>query len=190
MRKARVVVSLGLVATALAACPACVWKTIGVRSEPPGATVYLDGLEVGQTPVDNIRFDFYGTREIMVEKPGYLCERRVVKIAAPWFCVFPIDIVTELFMPWEIYDRRYFYFALKPAVQMDKATLLRRAAETQEIARERIAAARREAQYKPRKYIVEGAKKPSVFFFFLSPPRGEPVYQGETRPAEKPKTEE
>jgi len=190
MRKARLAVSMGLMAVALAACPACVLKTIGIRSDPPGATVYLDGLEVGQTPVDNITFDFYGTREIVVDKPGYLCERRMVKIAAPWFCVFPIDIVTELLMPWEIYDRRYYYFPMKPAVRMDKATLLRHADETREIAKARIAAARREAQYRPRKYVVEGAEKPSVFFFFLSPPRSEPTYRGETEPEEGPETEE
>ena len=76
MNKTCLTVLLLFVTGALASCPACVRKTIGIHSDPPGAIVYIDGLEVGRTPVDGIPFHFYGTREIAVLKEGHLCERR------------------------------------------------------------------------------------------------------------------
>lgn len=175
-----------LLAAVLVTCPGCVKKFIGVRSEPPGATVYIDGREVGRTPVDYIPFDFYGTREFALYKGGYLAERRVVEIDTPWYSCFPIDIFSELIIPWDIADRRTYYFALKRAEPVERDALMRHAYQTRDVANARIDGARREANYKPRAYVVKGAEKPFVLWGWLVvPPRGKPIYKEPVEPEEE-----
>jgi hypothetical protein len=188
MNHARITLAI-LLAAVLAAGPGCIKRTISVRSDPPGALVYLDGREVGKTPLDGVRFNFYGTREFALYRDGYLVERRTVDIDTPWYSYFPLDIVTELLNPWEIDDHRDFYFAMKRTERPERATVLRHAHETREIARARIAAARSKTNYKPRKYVVKNAEKPFILWGWLSvPPRGEPVYmKAEPEPKEKTK---
>ena len=177
MKKFRLTISLVL-ALALAAGPGCVHKSIGVRTDPPGAMVYIDGQEVGQTPVDFIPFDFYGTREIAVYKNGYRVERRLVEINTPWYSWFPLDIVSELILPWEIRDRRQYNFLLARARPIDEATLVRHAGETKSVATARIASERRESGYQPRAYVVQNVETPSVFLGpFTQPDRVEPTYR-------------
>lgn len=183
-----------LLAIVLAAGPGCIKRSISVRSDPPGALVYLDGLEVGKTPLDGVRFDFYGTREFTLHKDGYLAERQTVDINTPWYSYFPLDIFTELLNPWRIDDHRDFYFALKRAEHPETATVLRHAHETREIARARIEGARRKSDYKPRTHVVKDAEKPFILWGWLFvPPRGEPVYMGakpEPKPEEKTKKDQ
>ncbi len=181
-------VPLVLLSLVIVLAPACVKRSISVRSDPPGALVYIDGLEVGKTPVDHIPFRFYGTREIALYRTGYLAERRVVEIDTPWFSTFPVDIFTELVIPCEFEDRRSYYFALKRTERPERATVVRHAHETREEGRARIASARREADYKPRQYVVEDAEKPFVLWgWMLMPPRGEPVYLDEGPPPDDAK---
>ncbi len=176
MSKTRLTVWL-FVAVALVVCSSCVKRSISVRSDPPDATVYLDGLQVGQTPAMNIPFNFYGTRQLALYKPGYLCEKRVVEIDRPWYSSFPIDIISELVIPWDISDRRRYYFSLKRAGRAEVGALMRHAHQTREIAKARIEGARRARKYKPRAYVVEDARKKFILWGpFLAPPRAQPIY--------------
>ncbi len=184
MRTIRPLIVLFLSA-ALAVAAGCVKKSFGVRTEPPGATVYLDGLELGKTPIDYVPFDFYGTREIAVYKDGYLGEKHLVKIDSPWYEYFPVDIFSDLIIPWKIVDRRQYYFELTRTVAVEDAVLMRNAETTREIARSRIDGARRETAYRPRAYVVKGEEKRSIFWGpFVSPARTEPTYLIE-KPREK-----
>jgi len=168
---------LFMVAMTLVAAAGCVKKSIGVRSDPPGAAVFIDGLDVGVTPVERVPFDFYGTREIMVVKSGHIVERRLVEIDQPWFTYFPADIVSELLLPWNIQDRHHFYFKLEPAPPVAREVILRNAEQTRTIAIARIAGARERSSYKPRAYAVKDAEKRSIFWGpFFAPPRAEPEY--------------
>ncbi len=161
----------------LAACPACVKRTLSIRSDTPGAMVYLDGMEIGRTPLANVPFHFYGTREIALYADGYLVERRTVEIATPWYSRFPIDIFSELIVPWDIHDRRAFYFEMKRDEPIEHLTLMRHAHETREVALVRIDGARQASDYRPPAYVVKDEPKP--FFLwgpFVPPPRADPTY--------------
>ena len=165
------------VAIIVIAVAGCVKKSIGVRTDPPGATVFLDGLDVGASPVERVPFDFYGTRDIMVVKSGHVVERRLVEIKEPWFTRFPADIVSELLLPWNIQDRHHFYFKLEPAPPIDREAVLRNAEQTRAIGIARIAGARETSSYKPRAYATARAEKRSIFWGpFFAPPRTEPDY--------------
>lgn len=167
-----------LLVPVLLAGPSCanVKRSIGVRSDPPGAMVYIDGLEVGRTPVDYVPFDFYGTREIALYKDGYLTERRLVKMRMPWYSHFPIDIFSEILLPLHLRDQRQYYFAMTPTLPPPDAMVKRNAEETRDVGLARIESARARSSYKPREYVVESKEKPSVLWGpFFGPPRKPPV---------------
>ena len=55
-----------------------------VRSNPPGAMVYVDNQPIGTTPCAT-SFIYYGTREIRLVKPGYETLTVNQPIPAPWY---------------------------------------------------------------------------------------------------------
>jgi hypothetical protein len=55
---------------ALAALSGCVERTIRVTSEPPGAIVWLNNVEVGRTPVET-DFTFYGEYDVRLNREGF-----------------------------------------------------------------------------------------------------------------------
>lgn len=79
--------AVGLAAGLLAGS-GCVHRRMTIRSNPPGAQVFIDKTEVGQTPVST-EFQYYGTREIQLVKDGY--ETLTVKqtLYPPWY-EFPV----------------------------------------------------------------------------------------------------
>jgi hypothetical protein len=91
----------------LALCLAgCVEHKLLVRSEPPGATIFVDGREVGDTaegPVE-VPFDFYGTRVVTARKPGFVPARVEVELDPPWWQVFPLGFFTDVLWPGTIED--------------------------------------------------------------------------------------
>lgn len=108
-------VMASLVLTLLAA--GCVKRFIEVRSDPPGARVFLDGLEVGRTEEDRpcrIPFEFYGTREILLRKEGYHSLATLQEIRPPLYERFPLDLFTEHLIPWTIRDVHRVEVQLEP----------------------------------------------------------------------------
>lgn len=95
------------------AAAGCVERILRIESEPPGASVILDGEPAGTTPVD-IPFTWYGTREIILEKPGHESVRAMEKVPAPWWQWFPIDVVADVLLPIPIRDVHEFRYELKP----------------------------------------------------------------------------
>src|SRR5687767_2042073 len=51
----------------------CVRRRLTVRTNPPGAQVFVDDQEIGVTPC-SASFIYYGTRKITVMKDGYKTE--------------------------------------------------------------------------------------------------------------------
>lgn len=117
---------IALTLVALVAGPGCVRRRLMVRSNPPGAMVYVDNQPVGSTPCAT-SFTYYGTREIRLVKPGY--ETLTVKqpIPAPWYEIPPIDFASENLVPNEINDFRTVSYTLTPSVIVPTDQLLSRA---------------------------------------------------------------
>ena len=91
----------------------CVRRRMTIRSNPPGAMVYIDDQQIGQTPVST-SFTYYGTRKITLVRDGF--ETTTVKhtIDAPWYQVPPLDFVSENLTVREIRDERVLDFTLVP----------------------------------------------------------------------------
>lgn len=120
-------------ALALLALAGCVERLVAVRSEPPGAAVYLDGELRGETPCE-IPYTWYGTRELVVEKRGFREIRQEVSLGTPWWQIPPLDLVTDVLLPFTITDRTEVEVKLEPApvTREELEGVLKRVAEARE----------------------------------------------------------
>jgi len=91
----------------------CVRRKMTVRSNPPGATVYLDGKEIGRTPFST-NFDHYGKREFRIVKQGYETKTELKPVRAPWYQWVGVDFVSEVLLPGKLTDHQYYEFDLQP----------------------------------------------------------------------------
>jgi hypothetical protein len=97
-----------------------------IRTNPPGALVYVDDYEIGVTPVST-DFVYYGPRKIRLVKAGYQTQTFLQPVPAPWYQYTPLDFVTENLVPGEIRDQRVFNYQLSPQVIVPTDRLVGRA---------------------------------------------------------------
>jgi hypothetical protein len=115
----------------LALLPGCVRRRLMVRSNPPGAMVYVDNQPIGMTPCAT-NFIYYGTREIRLVKPGYETLTINQPIPAPWYQLPPIDFFAENVLPNEIHDFRTVSFNMQPQVIVPTDELIARGQQLRE----------------------------------------------------------
>ena len=84
-----------------------------VETTPPGALVRLDDEELGTTPLE-VPFVHYGTRKLTLELEGHLLVERDLVVDPPWYLRFPLDLVTEVLLPFGWEDHRAVAVALVP----------------------------------------------------------------------------
>lgn len=97
----------------LVAAPGCVRRRLTVRTNPPGALVYVDNQPIGTSPC-SVDFTYYGTREIRMVKPGYETLTVNQPIPTPWYETPGVDFVSENLVPLKIRDNRAVAFNLAP----------------------------------------------------------------------------
>jgi PEGA domain-containing protein len=123
--------TLFLLGPALAALTGCgVQRTLQIDSDPPGALVYLNGDEVGRTPMRK-NFLWYGTYDVELRKEGYQTLVKPTKVWAPWWQWPPVDFLAEL-VPLPLEDKHAVQYRLKPMGirQIDPDEILKRAVST------------------------------------------------------------
>jgi len=118
--------TLAVAWAALVAGPGCVQRRMTIRSNPPGALVYVDDYELGTTPVSH-DFVYYGTRKVKLVKDGYETLTVRQPFPLPWYQIFPLDFVTENLVPWEIRDERVVDLAMVPAAATPPESVVARA---------------------------------------------------------------
>jgi hypothetical protein len=113
---ARSRVAFAICAVALVTLSAgCVQRRLLIRTNPPGALVYIDDYEIGTTPVST-DYLYYGTRKIRIVKDGFETLTVEQPVKAPWYEIFPLEFVSENVIPWEIRDERALDYTLVPQV--------------------------------------------------------------------------
>lgn len=110
-----------------------------IRTNPPGAQVYVDNYEIGRTPVST-DFVYYGKRSIRLVKDGYETTTVPQWVLPPWYQLPGIDLFVETFTPWEIRDERQFNYEMQPLTVVPSEALLSRAQELRQTAPLPIAA--------------------------------------------------
>jgi hypothetical protein len=121
----RLDIAIPIIALLLAA-PGCVQRRMTIRSNPPGALVYVDDYQLGTAPVSH-DFVYYGTRKIRLVKDGYETLTVRQPFPLPWYQYFPLDFVTENLIPWEIRDERVVDLAMTPAAATPPESVVARA---------------------------------------------------------------
>ena len=111
----------------------CVRRKMTIRSNPPGATVYLDGKEIGRTPFST-NFDHYGKREFRIVKQGYETKTELRPVRAPWYQWVGIDFVSEVLLPGKLTDHKYYEFDLQPERIETGSEIVARAEECRQTA--------------------------------------------------------
>ena len=117
-----------LVLTLLLCCSGCLRRRMTIRSDPPGAVVYIDRRPepIGVTPVST-SFIYYGTRDIQLVKDGYETIMIRKDFAPPWYEIPPLDFVVENLWPKEVRDERVVDVKLEPLRRVPPDELLQRA---------------------------------------------------------------
>lgn len=90
----------------------CVSRRITIQSDPPGALAYMDGEELGYTPVST-DITYYGPRELTLVKDNYQTLTVLQKVRTPWYQVPPLDFISDNLLPFRITDRNNFYYRLQ-----------------------------------------------------------------------------
>jgi len=93
----------------------CVDRRLVVTTEPAGALVYINDLEVGRTPLQ-ASFLYHGWYDVRVELEGYEPLRTEAEAAAPVYEYPPIDLVAEA-LPMTIRNVQRWHFVLTPLAE-------------------------------------------------------------------------
>ena len=104
----------------------CVERRYTIRTDPPGATVIVNGEEIGPAPASK-SFVYYGDREITLMLDGYQTKTVIQPINAPWWDNLLTEFFTENMIPISMRDEREFKFQLEPAQSPTHGELLDRA---------------------------------------------------------------
>ncbi len=124
--------ALGVVLAGLAGCSSD--RRIVVTSDPPGARVWVNDIEIGTTPAET-SFKFYGRYDVRLEKPGYEPLSKARTARAPVH-EWPVIDLVALAVPHRFKDRVEWHFDLEPSLErvQDEAEfregVLERARET------------------------------------------------------------
>ena len=115
--------------TAAAALTGCVRRTITITSEPEGALCWLNGREVGRTPI-TVDFFYYGVYDVQLTHEGYEPLLTSGNAKAPLWDSIPIDLASELWPAEALSDIRWHY--QMQAREDHRPALIERASELRE----------------------------------------------------------
>ncbi|MBC7785431.1 MAG: PEGA domain-containing protein [Burkholderiales bacterium] len=103
--------------TAGALLTGCVERKMTITSDPPESLVFMNGREVGRTPIER-DFVWYGDYDVQVRKEGYDTLKTTTPVNSPWWQIPPIDLIAE-FMPWHPTDHQQIHYTLQPSQSVD-----------------------------------------------------------------------
>ncbi|MDA0657295.1 MAG: PEGA domain-containing protein [Planctomycetota bacterium] len=130
---------VGCVLVLIFSSTGCVRRRLTVRSDPPGALVYVDDQEIGITPVST-SFIHYGTRKIQLVQDGHETVTQLHTIKRPWYQYPIIDFFSENVYPREIRDEREIQFQMTPQRLTNIPRLVERAEDMRSNLRQGIVA--------------------------------------------------
>lgn len=106
----------------------CVERRYTIRTEPPGALVYINDEELGPSPVSR-QFYYYGPRKVTIVADGYQTQTLIQPVKAPWWDNYLTEFFTENLVPVTLRDEREFAYQLTPKTAPPADNLIDRAEE-------------------------------------------------------------
>lgn len=93
----------------------CLERRVRVESEPPGALVTINDVEIGRTPVE-ADFTYYGEYDVRLELDGHEPLRTRAKARSPIYEYPPFDLVATA-IPARIENVTRWQFKLEKALE-------------------------------------------------------------------------
>ncbi len=90
----------------------CLRRSLTIRTDPPGALVYVNDQIKGESPV-TYDFLWYGWHRVMIRKEGFVRVEDRKELRAPPHLWIPFDLIVEV-MPWTTRDNREWSYTLEP----------------------------------------------------------------------------
>ena len=84
----------------------CARHSVSITSEPSGALVFINGNEVGRTPM-KYNFDNFGDFDVTLRKEGYETLKTHHNIKTPLYGYPPLDLGAEAFGVKDHYEWRF-----------------------------------------------------------------------------------
>ncbi len=125
-REPRLRVFLVLAFASVGILSGCVERRYTIRSNPPGASVIVNGEEIGPTPVSR-SYTYYGDREITLMLDGYETQTVIQPMKAPWWDNMITEFFSENLVPYQMRDEREYTYQMKPATVPKQEELVGRA---------------------------------------------------------------
>jgi PEGA domain len=104
----------------------CVERRMVITSEPEGALVTLNDVEVGSTPCE-VDFTYFGVYDVRLKKEGFEPLATKAEAKAP-FHEWPVIDLVAMAIPVKKRTKVEWHFILEPVVE-DRAMLIQRAEE-------------------------------------------------------------
>lgn len=95
--------------------PGCLERRLSITSEPPGAMVWVNDVELGRTPVE-ADFTFYGDYDVRVRLEGYEPIQRIMTASQPIYEYPPLDIAATV-IPVNFDNVVKWHFDLQPTLE-------------------------------------------------------------------------
>ena len=121
---------LTLLAT-IAALTGCADRRLHITSDPPGALVALNDVEVGRTPVE-VNFTSFGTYDVRLQRPGYATLLTSAE-ANPELHDQPVFDALSVVLPGRPRTDIHWHFVMEP-LETDADALIERAREVRAMA--------------------------------------------------------
>lgn len=102
-----------MLALCAALCAGCLSRRVAITSNPPGALVTINDVEVGRTPLE-ADLTYYGVYDVRVEKAGYEVLRTRANARAPFYEYPPMDL-GAMMVPSGVDTVIRWHFTLEPA---------------------------------------------------------------------------
>ena len=109
----RIALTSGILATAVLLA-GCVDRRIRVTSEPSGARVWVNDVDLGRTPAET-SFTFYGHYELRLQLDGYEPVTETRQARAPIYEQPGLDLIAEA-LPVEFENTIEWHIDLEPAL--------------------------------------------------------------------------
>lgn len=107
-------------------CGGCVERQLTIVTTPPGARVWLNDEDIGESPVTT-SFKWYGDYNVRISKPGFQTLSTHRLLEGPWYDSFPFDFLAQIVNPRQIVDSYEWSFELQPRQPIARDTLISQA---------------------------------------------------------------
>jgi hypothetical protein len=107
-------------------CSGCVERQLTINTTPPGARIWLNDEDMGESPVTT-PFKWYGDYNVRITKPGFQTLHTHRPLEAPWYDTFPFDFLAQIVNPQRIVDAYDWTFELQPKQPVAQEALIAQA---------------------------------------------------------------